>query len=430
MRRGNSVWPWHEVVDGYERHVGSATARTAARRVVPVEARSAGTRVWDVDQREYLDCSGSGVFPLGHGHPAVLEALHRQLDRHSVATGTLLSGELADAARRLAAICPPGLDRVHFGCTGAETVRTARRLAWALGRRRVITMDGGYLAMTLGGAVTGGPRGVGRDQGAAARTTGDQVRPEVVTVPYGDVPAVRRALAQDGGGGCCVVVEPVQAEGGVRVPPPGYLREVAEACHRTGALLVVDEIHTGLGRLGAWWGCAVEGVTPDLLLTGEGLGGGCVPVSAVVGTEEVFAPMGRDPLLHASTFCGYPLGMAAVTATLEVMDREYVPARAEHLGKRLLDGLSCAVRPVVPYQVRGVRGQGLLLGVELADAHLAGRFTQGLLDRRVLAGQCLGDSAVVRLCPPASLTDAEVDWVVNAVGEAAAALARDLRYAW
>lgn len=420
MRRANSVWRWHEVIDGYERHIGREAARAAVRAVLPVEVRSEGSRVWDVDEREYLDCGGSGVYPIGHGHPAVLEALHRQLDRHP-ATRSLLSGELAEAARRLAACCPPGLERVHFSCTGAEAVETALKLARATGRHRVISMAGGYHGTTLGAlSVT---------DRTAVQVPFRPLLSGVTTVPFGDADALRRALEADKAR-ACVILEPVQTEGGVRVPPPGWLREVADACRAAGALLVVDENQTGLGRLGTWWGCDAEGVTPDLLLTGQGLGGGCVPVSAVVATEEAFAPLDRNPRPHGSAFSGYPLGMAAVTATLEVLEREYLPSRADHLGKRLLDRLTEAVRSAVPEHVREVRGRGMLLGVELADSHLAGRFAQGLLDRRVIAASCAGADTVVRIAPPATLTDAEADWVVNAVGEAASSLAQDLRYAW
>ncbi|MFG1999254.1 aspartate aminotransferase family protein [Spirillospora sp. NPDC048911] len=397
------------IVADYERHLGRAAARLADQTRQPVEVRSEGALVWDEEDRSYLDCGGYGVFILGHRHPAVLDAVRRQLDRHPLATRSLLSGELADAARRLAAVTPAGLERVYFACTGAEAVEAALKLARAGGRRRVIAMANGFHGKTLGAlSVT---------DRLAFQAPFRPLLPDITTVPFGDAEALREALA-DGGGKACVILEPVQGEGGVRIPPAGYLREVADACGEAGAMLILDEVQSGLGRLGTWWGCDAEDVRPDLLLTGKGLGGGCLPVSAVVATEAAFAPLDRNPRLHSSTFSGYPLGMAAVTATLETIERDDVPARAQLLGKRLYEHVVEASQAAGPELVREVRGRGLLIGVELSHPRVAGRFMRELLARRVIAAHSLGTDTVVRFTPPATLTESEIDWFVNAVGEA------------
>jgi putrescine aminotransferase len=407
-----------DVVGDYERHIGLAAARLAARVELPVEVRSEGARVWDTEGREYLDCGGRGVFILGHRHPAVVEAVRRQLDRHPVGTHSLLSGELADAARRLAEVSPAGLDRVYFACTGAEAVEAALKLARANGHRRIIAMSGGFHGGTLG-ALSATDR-------LAFQVPFRPLLPDVVTVPFGDIPALRCALVDDPAK-ACVLLEPVQSEGGVRLPPAGYLRRVADVCAEAGAMLVVDEVQTGLGRLGAWWGCDAEGVRPDMLLVGKSLGGGCVPVSAMVATEHAFAPLDRNPRLHSSTFSGYPLGMAAATATVAALEHEDVPSRAESLGKVLYGRIVEAVRPATPDLVREVRGRGLLIGIELAHPHLAGQLLRELLDRRVIASPSAGIDTVVRFTPPVTLTDIEVDWFTNALGEAVTRLARDRR---
>ncbi|WP_433326882.1 aspartate aminotransferase family protein [Spirillospora sp. CA-294931] len=405
-----------EIIGGYERHVGRAAARLAERAGLPVEVSSEGARVRDEHGREYLDCGGYGVFILGHRHPAVTGAVRRQLDRHPLGTRSLLSGELAEAARRLAGAAPAGLERVYFTCTGAEAVETALKLARAAGRRRVVAMTGGFHGKTLGAlSVT---------DRLAFQAPFRPLLPDVSTVPFGDAERLREALAGDGG--AAVILEPVQGEGGVRVPPSGYLRAVAEACREAGATLIVDEIQTGLGRLGAWWGCEAEDVRPDLLLAGKGLGGGVLPVGAVIATEEAFAPLDRNARLHSSTFSGYPLGMAAVIATLETLEREEIPSRAASLGKRLHDRVNEAAGPAGPGIVREVRGRGLLIGVELTHPRLAGSLMGALLDQRIIASHSLGADTVVRFTPPAILSDEEVAWFGRGVTAAMRRLADEV----
>ena len=383
-----------DIVKLYGRHLSASAARLAEHAGLPVEVRSEGARVWDEEGREYLDCGGYGTFFLGHRHPAVVAALHAQLDRHPMATRTLLSGELAEAAARLTGIAPHGLDHVYFATTGAEAVETALKLARAAGRRRIVSMRGGFHGKTLGAlSVTDRP---------VFQQPFRPLLPDVTAVPYGDAGALAEELAANPAR-ACVIVEPVQGEGGVVVPPEGYLADVARECRRAGAFLVVDEIQTGTGRLGGtWWACDREGVSPDLLLAGKSLGGGCVAVSAVLGTAEAFRPLDRNARLHTSTFAGSPLAMAAVTATLDAVENERLLERAEHLGGLLLDGLRAASgHPAV----RDVRGRGLLLGVELDTPARAGALVAALLARGVITASTLSADRVVRFTPPAVLTD-------------------------
>jgi putrescine aminotransferase len=397
------------IVEGYERHVSQATARLARQLGTPVEVRSAGSLVWDAQGREYLDCGGYGVFLLGHRHPEVVAALHAQLDRHPLATRGMLSPELATAAARLAEVTPAGLEYVYFASTGAEAVETALKLARAAGRRRVVSMRGGFHGKTLGAlSIT--------DRSAFQRPF-RPLLPGVTTVPFGNADALRAALADDPDR-ACVVVEPVQGEGGVRVPPPGYLAAVAEACRAAQAFLVVDEIQTGVGRLGEWWGCAAEGVVPDVLVTGKALSGGCVPVSAVVATERAFLPLNRDARLHTSTFSGAPLAMAAVCATIDVVQREHLVERARSLGAQLLAEITTACAGAMPDRVREVRGRGLLIGIELATPALAARLARQLLADGLIVAGTLGVDTVLRLSPPAVLTDAQAHRVVETLHRA------------
>jgi putrescine aminotransferase len=216
-----------------------------------------------------------------------------------------------------------------------------------------------------------------------------------------------------------VIVEPVQGEAGVIIPPFGYLAEVALLCREHGAFLVLDEIQTGLGRLGWWWGAEREAVVPDVLLAGKALGGGVLPVSAMIATEAAFAPFDRDPFLHTSTFSGSPLGMAAAAAVIDVIREENLVWRARWLGELLREEVESVLRNVLGDAVAEVRGLGMLIGVELTVEGLAGDLLLELMDAGVIANHSLNSARVLRLTPPAVLDHEDVDFLVQALERAA-----------
>ena len=403
------------VLDRYHRHVNTSLARLGQLLDAPVEVRSAGTRVYGDDGREYLDCGGFGVFLLGHSHPVVVQAVRRQLDTHPLATRLFLNPQLAEAAAALAEVAPAGLQYVFLANSGAEAVEVGIKLARLSGKTRVVAMEGGFHGKTLGAvSVTGRP---------AYRDPFAPLLPGVEFVPFGDAGALDAALATDGAS-TAVLLEPVQAEAGVILPSPGYLRSVREACTRAGAMLLLDEIQSGLGRLGAWWGADAEGVSPDVLLVGKILGGGVVPVGAVVATAEAFGPLNADPLLHSSTFAGSPLAAAAVTATVGVLRDEGLVERSHRLGPVVLDLVRDATERHCPGLVRDVRGRGLLVGIEFLSSDLATEFMMGLVERRVIPSYSLNCHRVLRLTPPAVLDDADLGWLAEAMTGAARDLAR------
>ena len=400
-----------DVVDLYRRHVSTGRARFAEMTGGVVEVSSSGSTVVAADGREYLDCGGYGVFLLGHRHPAVVAAVVDQVQRHPMATRLLLEPTVARAAATLAGVTPEGLDRVHFVNSGAEATEAAIKLARAQGRRTLVSTTGGFHGKTMGA--------LGLTANELYQAPFRPLLPDVRHVPFGDAAALRAVLA--GTPDACVVVEPVQGEGGVVLPPPGYLTAVATACADAGALFVLDEVQTGLGRLGRWWGADAEGVRPDVLLVGKGLSGGVVPVAAMVATAETYGPFDRDPFLHTSTFAGSPIAMAAATAAVTAIRDEDLVERARVLGERLLAGLA-AVFAGCGSLVRDVRGAGLLLGVEFTDPGLAGALVLDLLERGVLVNHSLNAHSVVRLTPPAVLTDAETDRLLEEMAGAAKTL--------
>ncbi|MBS1871201.1 MAG: aspartate aminotransferase family protein [Actinobacteria bacterium] len=404
----------------YRRHLGAGRARLAAALGGQVEIAAHGAVVIDARQDVYLDCGGYGAFLLGHSHPRVVAAVQEQAARRALATRLFLDPVHAGAARALVGVAPPGLDRVYFATSGADAMEAALKLARLHGKHRLIGVHGGFHGKTLGAlSASGNP---------TFRDPFVPLLPGVVHVPFGDAGALERALGQ-AGEAACVVIEPIQAEGGVRLPATGYLAAAADACRAHGALLVLDEIATGVGRVGAWWACEQEAVVPDLLLAGKALGGGVVPVGAVLATADAFAPLDRDPFIHSATFAAAPLVMAGVRAALEALVEEEVPSRAAQLGVRLLAGLRAELAHLLEAGlVRAVRGRGLLLGVEFAAPAMAGEFEYELVARRVIPNHCLNHHSVVRFTPPACLGDDELRWLLDAVADAGAAvLARNAR---
>jgi putrescine aminotransferase len=397
----------------YRRHLSSGRATLGEMFGGDVEVGSAGAWVRTSTGRELLNCGGYGVFITGARHPRVVEAVREQLDRNPVATRLLLEPQAALAAEALAAVTPPSLSRVHFACGGAEAVEAAIKLARANGKRHLVSMVDGYHGKTLG-ALSATARPVFQEPFRP-------LLPDVTHVPFGSADTLAGVLAALPGE-ACVLVEPVQGEAGVIVPPDGYLRDVAALCRAHGAFLVLDEIQTGLGRLGHWWGADREGVVPDVLLAGKALGGGVVPVSAMVATDAAFAPFDRDPFIHTSTFSGAPLGMAAVRGALAAIEEDDLVARAARLGTLLLAQLREICAGVLGDAVAQVRGVGLLIGIECAVEGLAGELLLELMAAGVIANHSLNSDRVLRLTPPAVLDEREHRFLLDAFERAARAV--------
>ncbi len=382
-------------LEKYRRHVNKSSAALVELLGAPLPERAEGTRIWDADGVEYLDCAGFGVNLIGHRHPTVIEAVKRQLDESPLVSRPLISRVTADAAEALAAVAPAGLEHVYLTNSGAEAVEVALKLARLHGRTRVIAMRDGFHGKTFGAlSVTGRP---------AYRAPFEPLLPGVEFATFGDIDDLERRLATDGER-TCVLLEPILGEGGVRIPPRGWLAAVRECCTRTGAMLVLDEIQTGLGRVGSWWAADTEGVVPDILLSGKILSGGVMPVGAVLATDEVFRPLDDDPMLHSSTFAGNPMAAAAVAATISVLRTENLIQRSADLGSRLQGMVRSVVAEHCPGLVAEVRGRGLLIGMDFVASDLAVEFLMELLVRRVVPSYSLNKYNVLRLTPPATLT--------------------------
>jgi len=402
------------VLARYGAHVNRGLAGLARLVAAPVEVSAVGSKVHGSDGHTYLDCGGFGVFLLGHCHPGVVAAVRAQLERNPLATRLFLNAELAQAAHDLAAITPTGLDYVFLTNSGAEATELGLKLARLAGKQRIVAMHGGFHGKTLGAlSATGRPQ---------YRSPFGPLLPHVEFVPFGDPAALRAALTSDS----VVLLEPVQAEDGVRLAPDGYLRAVREACTDAGAVLVLDEIQSGMGRLGTWWGADYAGVVPDVLLCGKILGGGVMPVGGVVATAAMFAPLNADPLLHSSTFAGSPLAASAVSATIATIAAEGLLDRARALGHVVRELAAEAVTTHCPHLVTEVRGQGLLIGIDFVTSEAATEFLIGLLEQHVIPSYSLNSNNVLRLTPPAILDSADLEWLAQALTAAARHLAHAL----
>jgi putrescine aminotransferase len=398
-----------EVLDRYRAHLSKGRATLAELFGSHIESSSQGAWITTSDGETFLNCGGYGVFILGARHPIVIEEVQRQLHTNPVGTRILLEPESAYAAEALCSVVPKGLERVHFALSGAEAVETGLKLARANGRKRTVSMRNGYHGKTLG---------------ALSATAKDVYQrpfrpliPDVVHLPFGDADALEAELSAHPGE-VCVIVEPVQGEAGVIIPPAGYLRRVESLVRQYDGFLILDEVQTGMGRLGEWWGADLEGVLPDVLLAGKALGGGVVPVSAAIATRAAFKPFDKDPFVHTSTFSGAPILMAAVRGAIRALCEERLVSRAMQLGAELLPQLAEIARRNIGDLVVDVRGQGLLIGIELVEPGLAGELLTELFNNGVVANHSMNGSAVVRFTPPAILSQSDVDFLLTSFDQA------------
>lgn len=388
----------------YKDHLGAGRASLAQMIGGRIEVSSEGAVIVTDDGTELLDCGGYGVFLLGHRHPTVVDAVSAQLNRHPMSSRILIEPTMATAAYDLARISPGPLQYVYFVNSGAEATETALKLARLSGKKSIICADGGFHGKTFG-ALSVTPRPQFQDPFRP-------LLPDVTVVPYGDAAAMERALAATPGS--AVILEPIQGEGGVIIPPAGYLREVRELCDRHDSLLIIDEIQTGLGRTGRWWAHQADEVTPDIMLVGKGLSGGVVPVGAIVATAPVFAPFSRDPFVHTSTFGGSPLAMAAVSAAVTALESERLVERASSIGAEILERLRAIVAASGGGLIREVRGSGMLIGIECRTPPAAIELFLTMLEQNVVVNHSLNSHTVVRLTPPAVLNDSQLDWLIAA----------------
>jgi acetylornithine/succinyldiaminopimelate/putrescine aminotransferase len=358
--------------------------------------------------KDYIDLlAGIGVAAVGHARPEVLAAIEAQAKRHLhvMVYGELVQDAQVSLARRLASLLPPSLANIYFTNSGTEAVEGALKLARkATGRTRLLAFDGGFHGDTCGALSVGG--------NPLYRRPFEPLLPGVAFLALDDfaaLEAIDDSIA-------AVIVEPVQAEAGVIVPAAGFLAALRERCTRTGALLVFDEVITGLGRTGSLFAFEREGVVPDVLVLAKALGGG-LPLGAFITSKRLMSCLAEDPpLAHVTTFGGHPLSCAAGLAALEIIVAERLATRAEEAGSRFASLLHEALGPAY---LADIRRAGLLIGLVMRDAEFVRRFSAECRREGLILGWTLHDDRVVRLAPPLVITDAEIEESVQRMARAA-----------
>jgi acetylornithine/N-succinyldiaminopimelate aminotransferase len=366
-------------------------------------SRAEGSWLIAADGRRYLDfIAGIGVSALGHGNPEVTVAIEAQARRHLhvMVYGEYVIESQVRFARRLTELLPAEITRVYFTNSGAEAIegalKTARKFT---SRAGFVAFDGAYHGDTMGAlALAGNP---------AFRAPFGALPGPVTHLPFDDEAALARIDATI----AAVVIEPVQAEGGVRIAETRFMRALRERCDRVGALLIFDEVLTGFGRTGKLFALEHFGVVPDIIVMAKALGGG-LPLGAFCGRDNLIGTLSHDPPLgHITTFGGHPLSCAAGLAALEVIVRERLYERAALIGAELIRRI-VAMRSS---KITAVRGLGLLVGIEFRDGESARRFVAATIARGVIINWTLNAEKVVRLAPPLTIATDEINFALDAM---------------
>jgi ornithine--oxo-acid transaminase len=373
-----------------------------------VLSRGEGVWLWDDEGRKYLDMlSAYSAVSFGYGHPRLLAALNNQAKRLAVTSRAFYSDRLPPFLAKLCEVT--GMDRALPMSTGAEGVETAIKCArkWGYvvkkiptGQARIIVCAGNFHGRTS--TIVGFSSEAQYREGFGPYADGFRA------VPFGDAAALEAAITPES---AAFLVEPVQGEAGIIVPPEGYLTEALRICRKHNVLFIVDEVQTGLGRTGKVLACQHEGVKPDAIILGKALGGGLLPVSAFVGREQVLGVF--RPGDHGSTFGGNALGAAVGLESLNVLIDEKLAERAATMGAYLLKRLNALASPMIV----DVRGKGLLIGLEIDTKRASARqFVETLLKHGVLSKDTHG--TVARFAPPLIIDREQIDWGVERIREA------------
>ncbi|MDQ2680916.1 MAG: aspartate aminotransferase family protein [Candidatus Eremiobacteraeota bacterium] len=396
---------YSETYENYRAFVNPPLARVMKISGSPVEVRAEGCTIYDQNGKAYLDFAGGyGVFTLGHRHPKVIAAVKAQLDQIALSGKTMFNVMLGRASKKLAELAPGDLQISFFCNSGTEAVEGAIKLAKAATKRsKIVATFDAYHGKTIGALSASGRE--------YFRSEYKPLLSDIAHVAYGNVDGLEAELTD----AAAFIVEPVQGEGGVNVPPLGYLLAVREICDRTGALFIADEVQTGLGRCGMLFGCNRDNVVPDLMTLAKGLSGGVVPVGAYIARPNVWnAAYAKAPLMHTSTFGGNELACAAALAAMHVLEEDGLVENARVRGAQLLTGAQELARQY-PQVIREVRGLGLLVGVELTSEGYGGWIIPEMLKSGVTAAWTLNMQRVIRLEPPLIVTAEQVDRALAAL---------------
>jgi putrescine aminotransferase len=389
-----------ETVESYEKYynrgfIGYRKAVTEAGQFAALEWSGKGSILCDLLGREYIDCLGGfGIFSAGVNHPKIVKAVTDQMQRMALNSQELLEPWRAALAKVLAEVTPGDLQNSFFINNGTDAIEGAIKLTRLYTRRNTfISALGGFHGKSMGSLSLMGK--------ASFREPFMSGLQDVRFVPYGDADALEvefRRCEEVGVHIAGVVLEPVQGEAGGIVPPPDYFPRARELCTRFGALLIADEIQTGMGRTGKMWGVDHWNVVPDILCVGKSIGGGVMPLSAFISTAAIWEVMIPNPIIHSTTFGGNPLACAAGLAAIQVTLEQDLPGQAAVKGEFLLRELGC-LRDKYPAVLKEAHGKGLLIGMEFPVQEIGWKVASGLFKRGVLVAGTYSKAQVIRIEP-------------------------------
>lgn len=399
----------HETIEKYEKYVNPALAKLFRfMGLATIEWEANGNILRDIDGKEYIDCLGGyGVFSLGHRHPKVVDAVKRQLDYMPLSSKVLFNKPMADLSELLAQITPGDLQYSFVGNSGAEAVEGAIKLAKIhTGREKIISTVNAFHGKTLGALSA-----TGRDVFC------DPFKPLLSGfshVQFGNIEDMRNLIDDTI---AAVIIEPIQGEGGIIVPPDHYLKEVRTLCDEHGALLICDEVQTGLGRTGKMFAVDHYDVVPDIITTAKSLGGGVMPIGAFTARPHIWEKYITSPFLHTSTFGGNPLACTAAIAAINVILEEGLAERAAQTGSYFMNELK-KIQSAFPEVIKEIRGRGLMIGIELSKEGIGGLLMSELIAQGVLVAYTLNNPKVIRIEPPLIISTELIDKVISAIANA------------
>lgn len=393
-----------ETIAKYEKYINPAQAKLFRfMGLASVEGHAQGWTITDSEGREFIDCLGGyGMFALGHRHPKVVEAVEKELHAMPMCGKVLFNRPMGELAELLAEITPGDLQYSFFVNSGTEAVEGCLKVArLATKRSKFVAAENAFHGKTMGSLTA-----TGRD---LYREPFKPLLDCFTHVPYGDATALEAVVDEET---AAVILEPIQGEGGIIVPPAGYLKDVKAICEAKGALLIADEVQTGIGRTGTWFGVEHDGVKPDLMACAKALGGGVMPLGAIIGTPAAWQGLIEAPFLHTSTFGGNQMACAAGVATIKAIKEEDLLRRSAETGAYFKAGLE-QIQKEFPEVIAEVRGKGMMLGVELTREGAGGMLMSLMIDKSIIVAYTLNNPKVIRIEPSLIMPKEVVDYVLE-----------------
>jgi putrescine aminotransferase len=395
-----------EALSDFSKFIGPMKVRTMkAAGLDIIEDKREGASVWDITGKKYIDCqTGSGIMNVGRRNPDIINALKKALDTYDIGVFLLCSKPKADLAKKLAEITPGDLKCTIFGVGGGEANDAAIKIARGYTMKKEII----YTQKAYHGHTGFALSAIGRE---AYKEPFEPLIPGFKMVPFGNIEAIKKAITDDT---AAIILEPIQGEGGINIPPDEYLPQVRKLCDDHEILLILDEIQTGFGRTGRMFASEHWGVVPDIMTVAKSLGGGIYPISATIFKEEIQDLFIPHPFIHLSTFGGSDLGCIVGMAVIDYIQKHNLLDHTEKMGRKFRAGFDSLLKEY-PSLLLEVRQKGLMMGLQYTNESIGPRMTKKLADRGVIAIYTGNDPSICRLMPSLVITPEEVDFVLDAL---------------